>query len=172
MSARTIRIGRANVGLIGLERAMAEVAAEAGPGGLPPREAARRLLDRLTARNYVPDTAREEYLAALADLWRREHGEPAPEPASALTIRILGKDCVSCNRLEEMVRLVLDRWGVAADLDHVRDLDEIWRYGVFKTPALVVDGKVVCAGRLPPQAEVEGWLREAVAAARGGPAST
>jgi len=49
---------------------------------------------------------------------------------------------------------------VAADVFQVHDLDEIGRFGIMRTPALVINGHVKCAGRLPTRAQVEGWLRE------------
>jgi hypothetical protein len=48
---------------------------------------------------------------------------------------------------------------IAADVFQVNDLDEIGRYGVMQTPALVINGRVKCAGRLPTRAQVEGWFR-------------
>ncbi len=51
--------------------------------------------------------------------------------------------------------------GVAADIFQVHDLDEIGRYGVMRTPALIVNGELKSSGRLPPPADIEEWLREA-----------
>ena len=53
----------------------------------------------------------------------------------------------------------MQEMGLAADIEQVHDLDEIWRHGVLSTPALVINGQVLCAGRIPTRAEVEEWLR-------------
>jgi len=42
----------------------------------------------------------------------------------------------------------------------VHDLDEIWRFGVTRTPALIINNTVKCAGRMPSPAEVEEWVKE------------
>jgi hypothetical protein len=52
--------------------------------------------------------------------------------------------------------------GIAADIFQVHDLDEIGRFGVMQTPALVINNKLKCAGRLPSRAQVEEWLREEI----------
>jgi hypothetical protein len=54
----------------------------------------------------------------------------------------------------------LQKFGLAADMESVHDLDEIWRFGVTKTPALIINGRVKCAGRMPSPTEVEEWVRE------------
>jgi hypothetical protein len=54
----------------------------------------------------------------------------------------------------------LQKFGLAADMESVHDLDEIWRFGVTKTPALIINNTVKCAGRMPTPAEVEEWVRE------------
>ncbi|OGR04990.1 MAG: hypothetical protein A2520_00155 [Deltaproteobacteria bacterium RIFOXYD12_FULL_53_23] len=56
----------------------------------------------------------------------------------------------------------LQKFGLAADLESVHDPDEIGRFGVTKTPALIINSKVKCAGRMPSLAEIEDWLKEEV----------
>jgi small redox-active disulfide protein 2 len=75
-----------------------------------------------------------------------------------MEIKVLGKGCANCMRLEAMVHEVVSEKGLTANLEHVRDEREIVSYGVMKTPGLVVDGKVVSYGRIPSKGEIEGWL--------------
>ena len=49
---------------------------------------------------------------------------------------------------------------VAVDVFQVHDLDDIGRFGIMRTPALVINGQVKCAGRLPTHTKAEEWLRE------------
>jgi len=79
-----------------------------------------------------------------------------------LVIRILGPGCVSCNNLQKLVIEIMSDMGIAADIFQVHDLDEIGRFGVMQTPALVINNKLKCAGRLPSRAQVEEWLREEI----------
>jgi len=51
--------------------------------------------------------------------------------------------------------------GLAADLEHVRDAEQISEYRVEGTPALVVNGRVMCTGRNPSNNELRKWLEEA-----------
>ncbi len=76
-----------------------------------------------------------------------------------MKIEVLGMGCAKCQELEKMVRAAVQKAGTAAEVEHVKDMKRIASYKVLSTPALVVDGKVVCAGRLPSKAEVEGWVR-------------
>jgi hypothetical protein len=54
---------------------------------------------------------------------------------------------------------VIKTAGIAADVELVTDMKRIMGYGVLSTPALVVDGKVKCVGRMPSAGEVQGWLQ-------------
>jgi hypothetical protein len=162
VNERTIRVGGVNIGLVGLGAALIQVEALDPEGNLEPYQAAEQLLELLEPRNYIPEVAKPAYLEALSRLWRQRRGEEVAEPEAPLAIRILGPGCVSCNRLEEIVRSVLDRWKVAADIEHVHDLDEIWRYQVFQTPALVINDRVLCSGRVPTQAQMEVWIRDTI----------
>ena len=75
-----------------------------------------------------------------------------------MEIKILGMGCPKCKRLEQLAREVVAETGIDATIDKVQDMDAIVGYGVAVTPALVVDEKVVCSGRLPSKQEIAGWL--------------
>jgi hypothetical protein len=57
-----------------------------------------------------------------------------------------------------MVNELVKKKGIDADVIKVEDLKVFSQYGVFMTPALVVDGQVKMAGKLPKESEVAQWL--------------
>jgi small redox-active disulfide protein 2 len=75
-----------------------------------------------------------------------------------MKIEILGTGCAKCNKLEEMVTLAIREMGIEAQIDHVRDIKKIMGYGVMTTPALVIDGEVKAAGKIPPLEEIKKLL--------------
>ncbi len=156
----TLKIGNTSVGLVGLEGALSSLRKRAGTQQIPPEEAAIELLKAVKQKNYIPARAEPEYLEALEKYWTRHLDENGEQEGDNRQIRILGPGCISCNRLEEMVISILSEHGLPADIEHVKDLDEIWRYGVIQTPALVIGNRVLCSGRLPTRAAVEAWIRE------------
>jgi len=78
-----------------------------------------------------------------------------------MDIKILGSGCPKCQRLEQLTREVAAEMGVDAQFDHVRDIAKIMEYAVVTTPALVVDGEVKVAGRMPNKDEIGRWLGKA-----------
>lgn len=78
-----------------------------------------------------------------------------------MKLEVLGTGCAKCNALEASVRQVADKLGVEYVLEHVRDLNRIASYGVMMTPALVVDGQVKLAGKVPGEAELTTILTSA-----------
>lgn len=75
-----------------------------------------------------------------------------------MKVEILGVGCSKCNKLYEMVTELVKKNGIDADVAKVEDLKVFTQYGVFMTPALVIDGKVKVAGKVPKEAEVTKWL--------------
>lgn len=75
-----------------------------------------------------------------------------------MEIKVLGSGCCKCDDLEQRVKEALSEMGVAAEVNHVTDFREIMKYGVMQTPALVVDGKVKVAGRIPNKPELVNLL--------------
>ena len=75
-----------------------------------------------------------------------------------MKIEILGVGCAKCHKLEEMVRETVKAEGISADISKVDDIKKIMRYGMMTTPALVIDGKVKVAGKLPSSEEIKQLL--------------
>lgn len=76
-----------------------------------------------------------------------------------MNIKILGSGCNNCEVTYKHVQAALAATQVAAEVTKVTDFKEIMKYGVMKTPAVVIDEKVVIAGRVPSQQEVENLLK-------------
>jgi small redox-active disulfide protein 2 len=74
-------------------------------------------------------------------------------------IQVLGLGCPKCDRLAWRAEEAARRLGLAYELEKVRDLGRIVDAGAA-VPALVVDGVLRSAGKVPSQAEIEKFLTE------------
>jgi small redox-active disulfide protein 2 len=80
-----------------------------------------------------------------------------------LEIKILGPGCANCSKVEQITRKAVSDMGFQADISKITDYSEIMSYPILSTPGLVINGDVVCSGRVPTQAEVTTWLVDAEA---------
>jgi small redox-active disulfide protein 2 len=78
-----------------------------------------------------------------------------------VNIQVLGTGCAKCRKLFAETEKAIAASGQTPTLEKVEKLDEIMKYGVMMTPALVVDGEVKSAGRIPSTAEITGWIATA-----------
>ena len=78
-----------------------------------------------------------------------------------MKIEVLGSGCQRCHMLAEQTEAVLKEMGLTGEIEHVTDLKRIMQYRVLSTPALVIDGQVKSAGRMPSAEEIRQWLKEA-----------
>jgi small redox-active disulfide protein 2 len=78
-----------------------------------------------------------------------------------MEIKVLGPGCVNCRKVEELVREAVAEAGIEVNIEKVTKVMEIAKYGVFATPAVVVDGKVKSVGKIPKKEEILKWLGEA-----------
>ena len=75
-----------------------------------------------------------------------------------MKVEILGVGCAKCNKLYDLVTDLVKEKGIDADVAKVEDLKIFAQYGVFMTPALVVDGQVKVAGKVPKESDILKWL--------------
>lgn len=74
--------------------------------------------------------------------------------ASKMEIKILGTGCAKCRSLEKLTREVVEKNGIQATVIKVEDINEIIKYHIIATPALVVNEKVETKGRVPSAKEI------------------
>ncbi len=79
-----------------------------------------------------------------------------------LTIKVLGSGCENCKRLEATVRQVVSQLAIEAEVIKVTEFPEIAKYHLLATPGLVINEKVVSAGRVPGEAEVTTFITTAL----------
>jgi small redox-active disulfide protein 2 len=77
-----------------------------------------------------------------------------------MKIEILGHGCAKCKQLEKDVYKALAELDIVADVSKVQDIQNIMRYKIMSTPALVVDGQVKIAGRIPRKEELHSYLKD------------
>lgn len=75
-----------------------------------------------------------------------------------LTIKVLGPGCENCKKVESVAHLAVSGLGIEADFVKITDWNEIQQYPILATPGLVINEKLVCAGRIPTESEVTTWL--------------
>jgi small redox-active disulfide protein 2 len=73
-------------------------------------------------------------------------------------IKVLGSGCANCVNLEKAARAAISDLGIDATIEKVTDYPTILGYGVMSTPGLVVDEKLVLAGRVPNAAQLRELL--------------
>ena len=83
-----------------------------------------------------------------------------------MDVKVLGTGCSKCKMLFAEAEKAVTASGLPVSLAKVEKIDEIMKYGVMMTPALVIDGEVKCSGRIPSANEIVSWLT--TAAARNG----
>ena len=73
-------------------------------------------------------------------------------------IQILGTGCPKCRKLAEHAEQAAKELGLECEIEKVTNINEIMKFGVMMTPALVVDGEVKVAGKVPGVEEIKGLL--------------
>jgi len=77
-----------------------------------------------------------------------------------MKIEILGTGCPKCRKLNKLAEEAINELGVSAEIIKVTDINKIIDYGVMVTPALVIDGDVKVAGKIPEKKEIMVWIEE------------
>jgi small redox-active disulfide protein 2 len=70
-----------------------------------------------------------------------------------MDIKILGTGCARCHDLEKTTRETIKELGINATIEQVKDINKIMEFPILTTPGLVINGKVVCSGKVPTKIE-------------------
>ncbi len=81
-----------------------------------------------------------------------------------LTIKVLGPGCQNCQNLASVTERAIANLSIEAKVEKVTDYAEIMKYSILATPGLVINEKVVSAGRVPSEAEITSFLTTALMA--------
>jgi len=76
-----------------------------------------------------------------------------------INIKVLGSGCANCKRLEALLEKVVKDHNLEAKIEKVTDYAEIIKWPILSTPGLVINGKLISAGRIPSEAQIVDWLR-------------
>ena len=75
-----------------------------------------------------------------------------------MEIKVLGTGCARCKSLEKITSKAVDELNLDATVEKVEDIQKIMEYAVMRTPALVINEKVVLSGQVPKIAELKELL--------------
>ena len=70
-------------------------------------------------------------------------------------IQVLGTSCPKCKKLAENAETAAEALGIEYEIEKIKDINEIMRFGVMMTPALAVDGQVKIVGKVPSPEDIE-----------------
>ena len=81
-----------------------------------------------------------------------------------VTLKVLGSGCPNCTQVAQKARQAVASMRVEATVEKVTDPAEIQEYHILVTPGLVVNEKLVSAGRIPIESEIMTWIADALEA--------
>lgn len=75
-----------------------------------------------------------------------------------MEIKVLGTGCAKCKSLEKITTKAVDELNLDVTVIKVEDIQKIMEYAVMRTPALVINEKVVLSGQIPKISEMKNLL--------------
>jgi len=77
-----------------------------------------------------------------------------------MEIKVLGTGCARCRALEKITQKAVEELNLDATVDKVEDIQKIMEYAVMRTPALVINEKVVLTGQVPKVTQLKDLLTQ------------
>jgi hypothetical protein len=155
-----INVGNFSVSIIGIKQLMEQMAKTHADNS--DDAVCSFMLDCLGKDNYIPAKARGDYGKAFLREFRKSLGQTCTDDApKGLDVKVLGAGCSQCHQLTRTIMEVLTELKLPAGVEHVTDIKEIARYGIMGSPALLINGRAVAVGSVPPRERIKKWLVEA-----------
>ncbi|OGO16957.1 MAG: hypothetical protein A2Z02_00640 [Chloroflexi bacterium RBG_16_48_7] len=79
-----------------------------------------------------------------------------------MNIKVLGAGCSKCHALDKAVREVVNEMKIDANVEYITDMKKIMEYPILATPGLVIDEKLVVAGKVPDKKELAKYINTAM----------
>lgn len=77
-----------------------------------------------------------------------------------MNIKVIGSGCPTCKKLHETVLNVLNDMKLDEEVEYIPDINKLIEAGIASSPALLINEKVVCTGRIPSTDEIRTWIQE------------
>lgn len=77
-----------------------------------------------------------------------------------MEIKILGTGCANCKKLDANAKKAVEELDLDAQITKVEDMRDIMKYGVMRTPALVINEKVKMYGKVLTVEEIKKYINE------------
>ena len=77
-----------------------------------------------------------------------------------MEIKILGSGCANCKKLEANVKDAVSQLDIDASIIKVEDFKDIMKYGVMRTPAIVINEKVKMYGKVCTIDEIKKYIQD------------
>lgn len=78
-----------------------------------------------------------------------------------MLIKVFGPGCAKCEETLRVMEKAAAASGRGCEVRKITDFKEMMANGVMSTPAVSINDKIVCIGRVPTRKEAEEWLKEA-----------
>jgi small redox-active disulfide protein 2 len=99
---------------------------------------------------------------ALAEEKLTAEENPTEGESNMLTIKVLGPGCANCVNLASIAQRAINNLAIEAKVEKVTEYAEFAKYRLLATPGLVINEKLVSAGRVPSEAEITTFLTTAL----------
>jgi small redox-active disulfide protein 2 len=121
-------------------------------------QTAAELLEQAGWYTPIPTEEKQIYKQALVRAYEQYLKE---KRSNMITIKVLGIGCENCKKVEANTMDALAELNIDADVQHITEHAAIYAYPIMGTPGLVINEKVVSAGRIPSKDEIKEWLKQA-----------
>ena len=75
-----------------------------------------------------------------------------------LQIKVVGTGCPNCLKLKSLVEEVIKVQNVPAQIESITDYNELANLGIFITPGLIVNNKILSSSKISTKSTLEHWL--------------
>lgn len=77
-----------------------------------------------------------------------------------LEIKVVGPGCINCEKLYQLCNEVVTENNLQANIQKIVEPDKFIDLGIWMTPALIVNGKILIQGKIPTKSTLEHWLKD------------